>query len=108
MSSKLFLFTKAEISQIKNPKTNKIGLTGDTWEEAMRFMIKKNLSNLSQKLDEEKNVIGYLVNWLEKQEQGVVKEWLPADILSSINNIELDDAFIEEWIKESRKFFREN
>lgn len=106
MSNKLFLFTEAELSLVNDPKTKRIGLTGDTWEEAMRFMFTKNLSTMFEKLDMKESPIGYEVKWLENQEQLSMKDLMPEEVFTIFTTHKHSDSFIEVFIKESRTFFR--
>lgn len=106
MSSKLFLFTRTELALLTNPKTKKIGLTGETWEEAMRFMIKQKFGNLKTKSDSKDNTIGYEVHWLESEEQTNALSQVPKDVGLAFQTAEFDEEFINEWIKQSREMFR--
>jgi hypothetical protein len=107
MSNKIFLFTRAELLQVNNKETRKIGLSGKTWEEALRFMCKKPFGNFVSKTDNEGNIIGYVVSWLEKHEQGSVVEQLPKNVAIQFQNITFDEDFIDIFIQESRRIFRE-
>ena len=108
MSSKTFFFNMTELNNLLNPQMRKIGLSGDTWEEAARFMIKKKFATLVSKLDANKNHIGYEVNWLEPQEQDKAAFQLPNDIYNAFQTMEFDDEFIEEWIREFRETIRKS
>lgn len=108
MSSKLFLFTRTELALLTNPKTKKIGLTGETWEEAMRFMIKQKFGQLKTKRNTNKKHIGYEVHWLESEEQTNVLAQLPKDVGVAFQTAEFDDEFIDTWIKLTREMIRNN
>jgi hypothetical protein len=108
MSDKLFLFTEEELSQIKDSKTKGIGLTGNTWEDAMRLMLKKPFGKLYTEKDGEDNATGYRVSWLEDGEQEGVLQVLPPHVAEAFQSMNFDEEFISISLSHARKLIREN
>lgn len=102
-SSKLFLFNKEELSQISDKKTKAIGLSGKTWEEAMRFMISKVFASLDTKLDTQKNLIGYQITWTEQEELQARMRSGSIEMIDEFEAFRENKAFIDEFILMARQ-----
>ena len=103
MEKKEFILTKAEIKLQKRKSTKSLGITGPTWEEAMRFQMEDGTRTL-QGEKEDGIITKYVVYWPDNPD--LVFKNVPAEVTHAFKSHKFSQEFIDLAIKSFRKSIR--